>query len=101
MPVDTESLKRVLLNIKGAAKGFRKDKLSSRLKKEELDPTEGDTPLDPISLQPEVSDAEPDVDPNEPASEENGMADEGPPTGAPLTEADKKLAAIRKLIGSV
>ncbi len=89
MSIDHESMKRVLLGIKGAARGFRKEKLASRLKPQM--PPEGEDPLD----------TEPDpMDPNEPAEMAAG---EPPEMGEadPNADAEAKLEAIRKLIGSV
>ncbi len=99
--IDKESLKRVLTGIKGAAKGFRKDKLSAP----------------PMAMPPEGSDQldpEPDpMDPNEAAEMAAGEPPEMDPSADPSAdptdpavaaanaEKAKKLDAIRKLIGSV
>ncbi len=78
--IDHDSMKRVLMSIHGAAKGFKKDKLKSRL-----------APMESVDEVANPLDAEPDpLDPNEPAE----MAE-------PPESAEAKLEAIRKLIGSV
>lgn len=90
MNEEDESMKRVLLHIKGAARGFKRDRLASRLKPS------------PVEMPPEGTDQldqEPDpLDPNEPAE----IAAGEPPAEDPANaDAAAKLDAIRKLIGSV
>ncbi len=91
MSVDHESLKRVLMGIKGAARGFRKEKLQGRLTPDDVaNPLDAnpDDPVAPVGLEgsPQEESME---SPMEAKSEGDDM------------DAAAKLEAIRKLIGSV
>lgn len=99
MSVDKESLKRVLLNIKGAARGFKKDHLKSRL----MPPAQDDV-ANPMDADPEAPlglDAAEEA--SESPMEESGELAMGENAGAKPEDADAaaKLEMIRKLIGSV
>ncbi len=97
MSDESESLKRVLLHIKGAARGFKKGRLESRLKPEAPEPEEA---LSPLTLDPASPEASDDAIGNKgPDSNTSTEVAMGENDG--LNEADKLKAAIRKLIGSV
>ncbi len=97
MPVDPESLKRVLANMKDTARGFRKEKLQGRLapKPPPLDAVANpldakpDDPMAPVALE-----GSPDEEMGESPMEETAEAPED-------ADAAAKLEMIRKLIGSV
>lgn len=94
MPVDQESLKRVLMSIKGAARGFKKDQLAGRLK-----PDAPDVPADPLTMKPDDG-SDPLADPM--AIQAGDSTDPAADGDSPeLAAAEAKLEAIRKLIGSV
>lgn len=94
MSVDHESLKRVLLSIKGAARGFKKGNLEARLKPQQDDVANPmDAAADPLA-PPEGSPME---EAGESPMEEGAEMD----AGAGDADAAAKLEAIRKLIGSV
>lgn len=93
MSVDQESLKRVLMHIKGQARGFKKDALMSRLK-----PGMDSPPDVPVMGEEEPDPMDP-AEPTEVAMGETGGMDVS--AGDKDADAAAKLEAIRKLIGSV
>ncbi len=96
MAIDHESLKRVLTSIKGAARGFKKEKLQGRLSPKpeaELDAVANPLdakPEDPLAM-PAGLEGSPEEESTEAPMESMGESE----------DAEAKLAAIRKLIGSV
>ncbi len=99
MSVDHESLKRVLMSIKGAARGFKKGNLQDRLKpKPPMDEV-----ANPLDAKPNDAMASglglPEGSPMEEAGE-SPMEE-----GAEMSQGDQlspeELEKIRKLIGSV
>ncbi len=85
-----ESMKRVLMGIKGAARGFKKDNLAARLK--------------PAAPAPEPEAMDPNAPPEAGVDLEGAEPMEAEALEAPVTpdpDAAAKLEAIRKLIGSV
>lgn len=104
--MSNESLKRVLMGLRGAAKGFKKEKMAGRISPQKP-PTalgmEGDDPLDtPPMGKPDAMGAMGDDSPGmtDSPAEEAGETDLEA-AAEPDASADEKLAAIRKLIGSV
>ncbi len=93
MAIDHESLKRVLTSIKGAARGFKKDKLHAR-----LNPAKPEAELDAVA---NPLDAKPEDPLAIPAGLEGSPEEEAPEPMDEGGDAEAKLAAIRKLIGSV
>lgn len=91
MSDEHESLKRVLLSIKGAARGFKTDKMKSRLAMKPE--AELDAVANPM-----------DAAPNPLAEGSEGEEAMEPPMEAAAegdNDAAAKLEAIRRLIGSV
>lgn len=104
MPIDHESLMRALQAHRSTAKGWRADKLKSRLSSPDAPP--GDAQVDPMAPPPEGSPGEEMGEPPAEAMAEGDMPGAPPMPGAagpmdPDADAAAKLDAIRKLIGSV
>ncbi len=84
--IDRESLRRVLQGIKSTAKGFRKDKLSRRLKPKA-------PPVDPAAPE--------EVDPAAPEEEtalDDGAAEPDPSAPEAAPDDAAQLKEIRKLL---